>query len=161
MPKAALVIGGVSEKGQIQGLRDGSSLIIATPAAARSHRSPLHRPPSHQDAGPRRSRPHARYGLSSGHSPHPCPVAQNSPDVVFFATLEQSVAGLVHEYMRDPVRVALGSVVEAQRKAWNSKLTKCVSAKSSTFCASFSTRKRDRLSFSPAPSAALSGSLRN
>src|SRR5258708_25950654 len=31
MPKAALVIGGVSEKAQIQGLRAGSSLIIPTP----------------------------------------------------------------------------------------------------------------------------------
>jgi ATP-dependent RNA helicase RhlE len=30
----------------------------------------------------------------------------------FSATLEQSVAGLVHEYMRDPVRVALGSVLK-------------------------------------------------
>ena len=31
MPKAALVIGGVSEKMQIQSLRGGSALIIATP----------------------------------------------------------------------------------------------------------------------------------
>src|SRR2546425_362053 len=31
MPKAALVIGGVSEKAQIQGLRAGSPLVIATP----------------------------------------------------------------------------------------------------------------------------------
>src|ERR1700734_2544169 len=31
MPKATLVIGGVAEKAQIQGLRAGSSLIIATP----------------------------------------------------------------------------------------------------------------------------------
>src|SRR5882757_7878050 len=31
MPKASLVIGGVAEKAQIQGLRAGSSLIIATP----------------------------------------------------------------------------------------------------------------------------------
>ena len=31
MPKAALVIGGVSEKAQIQGLRAGSGLVIATP----------------------------------------------------------------------------------------------------------------------------------
>jgi len=30
----------------------------------------------------------------------------------FSATLEQSVAGLVHDYMRDPVRVALGSVLK-------------------------------------------------
>ena len=31
MPKAALVIGGVSEKAQIQSLRAGSGLVIATP----------------------------------------------------------------------------------------------------------------------------------
>src|SRR5215469_382180 len=31
MPKAALVIGGVSEKAQIQSLRAGSKLVIATP----------------------------------------------------------------------------------------------------------------------------------
>src|SRR5438445_7646073 len=31
MPKATLVIGGVSEKAQIQGLRAGSGLLIATP----------------------------------------------------------------------------------------------------------------------------------
>src|SRR5208282_5490668 len=31
MPKAALVIGGVSEKAQIEGLRAGSGLVIATP----------------------------------------------------------------------------------------------------------------------------------
>src|ERR1700690_2414832 len=31
MPQAALVIGGVSEKAQIQGLRNGSPLIIGTP----------------------------------------------------------------------------------------------------------------------------------
>jgi ATP-dependent RNA helicase RhlE len=30
----------------------------------------------------------------------------------FSATLEQSVAGLVHDYMRQPVRVALGSVLK-------------------------------------------------
>jgi len=30
----------------------------------------------------------------------------------FSATLEQSVAGLVHDYMREPVRVALGSVLK-------------------------------------------------
>jgi ATP-dependent RNA helicase RhlE len=30
----------------------------------------------------------------------------------FSATLEQSVAGLVHDYMHDPVRVALGSVLK-------------------------------------------------
>ena len=33
MPKAALVIGGVSEKAQIPGLRAGSGLVIATPGS--------------------------------------------------------------------------------------------------------------------------------
>ena len=33
MPKAALVIGGVSEKSQIQSLRAGSELVIATPGS--------------------------------------------------------------------------------------------------------------------------------
>jgi len=33
MSKAALIIGGVTEKGQIQSLRAGSQLVIATPGA--------------------------------------------------------------------------------------------------------------------------------
>jgi ATP-dependent RNA helicase RhlE len=37
---------------------------------------------------------------------------KNRQTLCFSATLEQSVAGLVHEYMRDPVRVALGSVLK-------------------------------------------------
>jgi ATP-dependent RNA helicase RhlE len=37
---------------------------------------------------------------------------QQRQTLCFSATLEQSVAGLVHDYMRDPVRVALGSVLK-------------------------------------------------
>jgi ATP-dependent RNA helicase RhlE len=37
---------------------------------------------------------------------------QKRQTLCFSATLEQSVAGLVHDYMRDPVRVALGSVLK-------------------------------------------------
>ena len=37
---------------------------------------------------------------------------QKRQTLCFSATLEQSVAGLVNDYMRDPVRVALGSVLK-------------------------------------------------
>ena len=113
MPKAALVIGGVSEKAQIQGLRAGSSLIIATPGRL-------------QDLTDRRFADlrHIRIlvldeadrMLDMGFLPAIRRILAILPEarqtLCFSATLEQSVAGLVHEYMRDPVRVALGSVLK-------------------------------------------------
>jgi ATP-dependent RNA helicase RhlE len=113
MPKAALVIGGVSEKAQIQGLRNGSSLIIATPGRL-------------QDLADRRFADlrhikilvldEADRMLDMGFLPAIRRILALLPKtrqtLCFSATLEQSVAGLVHEYMRDPVRVALGSVLK-------------------------------------------------
>jgi len=113
MPKAALVIGGVSEKAQIQGLRAGSSLIIATPGRL-------------QDLTDRRFADlrhikmlvldEADRMLDMGFLPAIrrilAVLPTNRQTLCFSATLEQSVAGLVHEYMRDPVRVALGSVLK-------------------------------------------------
>src|SRR5579872_1470129 len=113
MPKAALVIGGVSEKAQIQGLRNGSSLIIATPGRL-------------QDLTDRRFADlrhikilvldEADRMLDMGFLPAIRRILALLPKtrqtLCFSATLEQSVAGLVHEYMRDPVRVALGSVLK-------------------------------------------------
>ena len=113
MPKAALVIGGVSEKTQIQGLRAGSSLIIATPGRL-------------QDLTDRRFADlrhikvlvldEADRMLDMGFLPAIrrilAVLPKNRQTLCFSATLEQSVAGLVHEYMRDPVRVALGSVLK-------------------------------------------------
>jgi ATP-dependent RNA helicase RhlE len=113
MPKAALVIGGVSEKSQIQGLRAGSSLIIATPGRL-------------QDLTDRRFADlrhikmlvldEADRMLDMGFLPAIRRILAVLPKtrqtLCFSATLEQSVAGLVHEYMRDPVRVALGSVLK-------------------------------------------------
>jgi ATP-dependent RNA helicase RhlE len=113
MPKAALVIGGVSEKAQIQGLRAGSSLIIATPGRL-------------QDLTDRRFADlrhikvlvldEADRMLDMGFLPAIrrilAVLPKNRQTLCFSATLEQSVAGLVHEYMRDPVRVALGSVLK-------------------------------------------------
>jgi ATP-dependent RNA helicase RhlE len=113
MPKAALVIGGVSEKAQIQGLRAGSSLIIATPGRL-------------QDLTDRRFADlrhikvlvldEADRMLDMGFLPAIrrilAVLPKNRQTLCFSATLEQSVAGLVHEYMHDPVRVALGSVLK-------------------------------------------------
>jgi len=113
MPQASLVIGGVSEKAQIQGLRDGSSLIIATPGRL-------------QDLTDRRFADlrhikmlvldEADRMLDMGFLPAIRRILAILPKsrqtLCFSATLEASVAGLVHEYMRDPVRVALGSVLK-------------------------------------------------
>jgi len=112
MPQASLVIGGVSEKAQIQGLRAGS-LIIATPGRL-------------QDLTDRRFADlrhikmlvldEADRMLDMGFLPAIRRILALLPrtrqTLCFSATLEASVAGLVHEYMRDPVRVALGSVLK-------------------------------------------------
>ena len=113
LPKAALVIGGVSEKAQIQGLRAGSGLVIATPGRL-------------QDLMTRRFADlrhikilvldEADRMLDMGFLPAIRRILAVLPEkrqtLCFSATLEQSVAGLVHDYMRDPVRVALGSVLK-------------------------------------------------
>ena len=113
MPKAAIVIGGVSEKAQIQGLRAGTGLVIATPGRL-------------QDLMTRRFADlrhikvlvldEADRMLDMGFLPAIrrilAVLPQKRQTLCYSATLEQSVAGLVNDYMRDPVRVALGSVLK-------------------------------------------------
>jgi ATP-dependent RNA helicase RhlE len=112
-PKAALVIGGVSEKSQIQGLRAGAGLIIATPGRLQDFLSRRLADLRHVkmlvlDEADRM--------LDMGFLPaierilEVLPVRRQT--LCFSATLEQSVASLVHDYMREPVRVALGSVLK-------------------------------------------------
>jgi ATP-dependent RNA helicase RhlE len=113
MPKAALVIGGVSERAQIQSLRAGAELVIATPGRL-------------QDLMDRKFADVRHVGilvldeadrmLDMGFLPAIRRILAVLPakrqTLCFSATMEQSVAGLVNEYMRDPVRVALGSVLK-------------------------------------------------
>jgi ATP-dependent RNA helicase RhlE len=113
MPRAALIIGGVSERVQIQSLRAGSGLVIATPGRL-------------QDLMTRKFADlsqvkmlvldEADRMLDMGFLPAIRRIMVTLPKVrqtlCFSATMEQSVAGLVNEYMRDPVRVALGSVLK-------------------------------------------------
>jgi ATP-dependent RNA helicase RhlE len=113
MPKAALVIGGVSEKAQIQGLRAGSGLVIATPGRLQDLMSRKFADLRHVkmlvlDEADRM--------LDMGFLPAIqrilSALPQHRQTLCFSATLEQSVAGLVNDYMRNPVRVALGSVLK-------------------------------------------------
>ncbi len=112
-PRAGLVIGGVAEAGQIKGLRSGPGLIIATPGRL-------------QDFITRRLvdlrqinilvLDEADRMLDMGFLPAIQRILAVLPSdrqtLCFSATLEQSVARLVHEYMNEPVRVALGSVLK-------------------------------------------------
>ena len=113
IPGAALIIGGVSEKAQIQGIRTGSSLLIATPGRL-------------QDFISRKLvdlrqisvlvLDEADRMLDMGFLPAIQRILailpKNRQTLCFSATMEQSVSRLVHEYMREPVRVALGSVLK-------------------------------------------------
>ncbi len=113
MPKAALVIGGVAEKTQIQHLRAGAGLIIATPGRLQDF---LDR----KLADVRQIKilvlDEADRMLDMGFLPAIRRIVARLPQqrqtLCFSATMEQSVANLVHEYMRNPVRVALGSVLK-------------------------------------------------
>ena len=113
MPKAALIIGGVSEKAQIAALRGSSPLIIATPGRlqdlmTRKFADLRHIKVLVLDEADRMLDmgflPAIRRILSV--------LPQQRQTLCFSATLEQSVAGLAHDYLRDPVRVALGSVLK-------------------------------------------------
>ncbi|MGB9074190.1 MAG: DEAD/DEAH box helicase [Terriglobales bacterium] len=112
-PRAALVIGGASEKAQIHSLRAGSGLVIATPGRL-------------QDFIDRRVvdlryvkilvLDEADRMLDMGFLPSIQRILsvlpQNRQTLCFSATMEQSVARLVNDYMREPVRIALGSVLK-------------------------------------------------
>jgi len=113
MPRAALIIGGVSEKAQIQSLRAGLGLVIATPGR-------LQDLVNRQFADLRQVKllvlDEADRMLDMGFLPAIRRILSTLPKsrqtLCFSATMEQSVAGLIHDYMRDPVRVALGSVLK-------------------------------------------------
>ncbi|HEY1678660.1 MAG TPA: DEAD/DEAH box helicase [Candidatus Sulfotelmatobacter sp.] len=113
MPRAALVIGGVSEKAQIQSLRAGAPLVIATPGRLQDL---MNRKFANLRNVKMLVLDEADRMLDMGFLPAIRRILSALPEkrqtLCFSATMEQSVAGLVNEYMRDPVRVALGSVLK-------------------------------------------------
>ena len=113
LPKAAVIIGGMSERPQIQAIRSGARFVIATPGRL-------------EDLMSRRLvdirgvellvLDEADRMLDMGFLPALRRIAAALPKqrqtMCFSATLEASVAGLVNDYTRDPVRIALGSTLK-------------------------------------------------
>jgi ATP-dependent RNA helicase RhlE len=113
MPKAALVIGGVAEKAQIQSLRSGCEFVIATPGRLQDFITRKFADLRHVkilvlDEADRM--------LDMGFLPAIRRILQILPQrrqtLCYSATMEQSVASLVNDYTREPVRIALGSVLK-------------------------------------------------
>jgi ATP-dependent RNA helicase RhlE len=113
LPPAALVIGGLPERKQIQALRSGARLVVATPGRL-------------EDFLTRRLVDLRRIKilvfdevdrmLDLGFLPSIRRIMTALPKqrqtLCFSATLEASVAGLVYDYMQEPARVALGSTLK-------------------------------------------------
>jgi len=110
---AALVIGGMPEKRQIQSLRSGTTMIVATPGRLQDFLSRRLVDLSHVN---KLVLDEADRMLDMGFLPAIRRIVAVLPrqrqTLCFSATLEASVAGLVNDYMRNPVRVALGSTLK-------------------------------------------------
>jgi ATP-dependent RNA helicase RhlE len=113
LSRAALVIGGLAEKKQLQAIRSGARLVVATPGRLedylrrklidlrRVHTVVLDEADRMLDMG---FLPAIKRILAA--------VPQQRQTLCFSATLEQSVATLVNQYSRNPVRIALGSTLK-------------------------------------------------
>ena len=113
LPDAALVVGGLSEKQQIHTIRRGARLVVATPGRLEDF---LERRLVDFRALRVLVLDEADRMLDMGFIPAVQRIVstlpQNRQTMCFSATLEASVAHLVNDYMRSPVRVALGSTLK-------------------------------------------------
>ena len=113
LPKAALIIGGVNEKRQIDALQKGARMIVATPGRLEDLLSRKLVDLKHIEL---LVLDEADRMLDMGFLPQIKKIIPRLPKdrqtLCFSATLEASVAGLVHDYMVDPVRVAIGSTLK-------------------------------------------------
>jgi len=113
LPKAALIIGGVNEKRQIEALQKGARMIVATPGRLEDLLSRKLVDLKHIEL---LVLDEADRMLDMGFLPQIKKIIPRLPKdrqtLCFSATLEASVAGLVHDYMVDPVRVAIGSTLK-------------------------------------------------
>ena len=110
---AALVIGGLAEKKQLTAIRQGARVVVATPGRLEDYlRRGLidlrHVRVAVLDEADRM--------LDMGFLPAIRRIfsvlPQQRQTLCFSATLEQSVAGLVNQYLLNPVRIALGSTLK-------------------------------------------------
>jgi ATP-dependent RNA helicase RhlE len=111
---AALVVGGLSEGAQLSALRQGARLVVATPGRLEDF---LDRKLVNLRTVRVLILDEADRMLDMGFLPAIRRIVSLVPKdrqtLCFSATLEASVAHLVHDYMRHPVRVELGSVLKA------------------------------------------------
>ena len=107
---AALVMGGTSEQRQIQSIRKGANIVVATPGRLEDY---LRRKLVDLRNVKTLVLDEADRMLDMGFLPAIRRIVAALPrdrqTLCFSATLEASVANLVNEYMNKPVRVALGS----------------------------------------------------
>lgn len=109
----ALVVGGLSEGPQLNALRKGARLVVATPGRLQDY---LDRKLIQFRGLQTLVLDEADRMLDMGFLPAIRRIAavlpQERQTMCFSATLEASVAHLVNDYMRKPVRVALGSTLK-------------------------------------------------
>jgi ATP-dependent RNA helicase RhlE len=110
---AALVVGGLPEGKQLNAIRDGARLIVATPGRLEDY---LGRKLFNFNSLGVLVLDEADRMLDMGFLPAIRRIAAVLPKqrqtMCFSATLEASVAHLVHDYMRNPVRLAFGSTLK-------------------------------------------------
>ncbi|MBS1840674.1 MAG: DEAD/DEAH box helicase [Acidobacteria bacterium] len=110
---AALVVGGLSEHGQLAAIRKGAKLIVATPGRLEDY---LDRKLFHFNNLRMLVLDEADRMLDMGFLPAIRRIVSILPKtrqtVCFSATMEASVAGLVKEYMKSPVRLTFGSTLK-------------------------------------------------
>jgi ATP-dependent RNA helicase RhlE len=108
---AALVIGGMSEQRQIQAIRKGADVVVATPGRLEDY---LRRKLVNLQHVQILVLDESDRMLDMGFLPAIRRIAAALPrqrqTLCFSATLEASVAHLVNDYMNKPLRVALGSI---------------------------------------------------
>jgi ATP-dependent RNA helicase RhlE len=110
---AALVIGGVPEKRQLDAIRSGARVVVATPGRLEDF---LGRRLADLRNVKLLVLDEADRMLDMGFLPAIRRIVAVLPNqrqtMCFSATLEASVAGLVNDYTRNPVRIALGSTLK-------------------------------------------------
>ncbi len=110
---AALVVGGLSEGAQLTALRKGARVVVATPGRLEDF---LDRRLVNLRGIDVLVLDEADRMLDMGFLPAIRRIAALLPKerqtMCFSATLEASVAHLVHDYMKNPVRISLGSVLK-------------------------------------------------
>ncbi len=113
LPKTALVIGGMAERPQLEAVRRGAGVIVATPGRLEDY---LKRKLVDISRVEMLVLDESDRMVDMGFLPSLRRIVGVLPKqrqtLCFSATLEASVAGLVNDYMRNPVRVALGSTTK-------------------------------------------------